>query len=159
MLLAPPSTNQVYIQESTSRNLLVLPIELPIRTLSTIVVIPTDMADNSKTSAQTRGNGGTGDTAQAPSKPVMQSRSQCAKQGWGSWPNFMHSYQLKREHHLEGFRSARVLLTMITAWDLDDVEEGHQILDSLRQSEFEDKMEEYQEQLSKRENDGERWIY
>jgi hypothetical protein len=35
-------------------------------------------------------------------------------QTWGGWPNFMHSYGLK-------------------PWDLDDVEEGHRIIDKLKE--------------------------
>ena len=41
------------------------------------------------------------------------------------------------------------MLLTTTAWEPDDVQEGNQILDTLRQSDFEDQMGEYQEQLRK----------
>ena len=57
------------------------------------------MADNNKTSTQAQGSEGKDNKVTAPSKPVEKSRSQCANEGFSSWPNFMHSYQLKRKDH------------------------------------------------------------
>jgi hypothetical protein len=59
----------------------------------------------------------------------------------------MHSHQLKRN----GIATVldRMFLLSLTMFNVGnhDVEQGYQILDELRQRDYEEKMEEYQEQV------------
>jgi hypothetical protein len=54
------------------------------------------MADASKQGTQAQDENRKGDEANA-LKPVLKSRSKYVREGWGSWPNFMGSYLLKRK--------------------------------------------------------------
>jgi hypothetical protein len=59
------------------------------------------MADSNKANSQASESKQAGDKANDVPKPVMESRSKYAKQGWGSWSEFMHSYQLKRKYEMD----------------------------------------------------------
>src|SRR5947209_20301596 len=57
---------------------------------------PTIMADASKQNYSGAQDGDKkGDMANALPKPVLESKSQSVREGWGSWTNFMGSYLLK----------------------------------------------------------------
>jgi hypothetical protein len=59
------------------------------------------MADASEQVTQAHEGDRKGDMANAPPKPVLESRSQSVREGWGSWTNFMGSYLLKgKEYHI-----------------------------------------------------------
>lgn len=108
------------------------------------------MADASKQVTQAHNGDRKGDMANAPPKPVLESRSQSVREGRGSWTNFMGSYLLKgKEYHISSVNWH--IHRFSPVGNEDDEDEGKRILGAVRQAEFETKMKEYREQ---RQRDG-----